>query len=118
MSISLSRTQKGAGFFKPPTPDNLGPGSYTPIQRTVVEKYPLRSHSPSAAPFLSFKEREIFGDNANPGPGSYVEELGPVPRNIHDKRSGAFRSLAPRFAPNCPGANAFNYPSSYKTPGI
>lgn len=36
---------------------------------------------------------------------------------MKDNRSGNFKSKASRFAPNCPGANIYNYPSSYLNPG-
>lgn len=50
------------------------------------------------------------------GPGAYNDES-KVTRKVKDNRSGNFKSTAPRFVPNCPGANAFNYPSSYSNPG-
>ena len=56
--------------------------------------------------------------NENPGPGAYSAELhGRLHRTGMDWRMNNFRSKAPRFAPNCPGANIYNYPSSYDNPG-
>ena len=49
------------------------------------------------------------------GPGTYDE--GQIIKRRIDDRSLSFRSMAPRFAPNCPGANVYNYPSSYVNPG-
>jgi len=50
------------------------------------------------------------------GPGAYNDEP-KIIRKVKDNRSGSFKSKAPRFAPNCPGANVFNYPSNYSNPG-
>lgn len=61
----------------------------------------------------------MFASNEVPGPGAYNDnnDKSKVSRKVKDNRSGNFKSTAPRFAPNCPGANAFNYPSSYANPG-
>lgn len=50
------------------------------------------------------------------GPGAY-SDIPKINRRVKDNRSGNFKSMAARFAPNCPGANAFTYPSNYATPG-
>ena len=88
----------------------------------------LSSYSP--VPFLSVQNRESTITNEIPGilsiyiyiiyigPGSYyldATNLSSLSRS--DPRSAAFRNKAPRFAPNCPGANIYNYPSSYLNPG-
>jgi hypothetical protein len=108
MAIKIYRAPRKTDFWKPSTPQVIGPGVYS--QESI-------SHKESAVPFDGGAERKPLALNVSyPGPGHYEGSKGvSMPSNRFGLSS--FVNKTSRLAPNAPGANIYNYPSSFKNPG-
>lgn len=110
MAIRIYRAPRKTEFWNPNTPQVLGPGVYSQEEVSTKE---------GAVPFDVGTERKSQAHNTSfPGPGAY--------ETMHERRQSApsgrfgmssFASKAARLAPNAPGANVYNYPTSFKNPG-
>jgi len=109
--MNIYKAPRKTEFWSSNTPQVIGPGVYS--QESISKRE-------GPVPFDVGAERKSQALNTSfPGPGHYEANHERRLSTPGGSRKGmsSFASKASRLAPNAPGANVYNYPTSFKNPG-
>ena len=117
--VTLCRASRNTEYWSVPTPQTVGPGSYSssPL-RKALDYTAAPFSSMTARPLSSRAVEETQGSvGETPGPGSYDSTVRHHSTHSSNRGSNSFVTTEARMAPNAPGSTVFSYPTSARNPG-